>query len=410
MEQVIVGGLAFNDLDTSTTLRYSPIMGAAGLWNNLEASCYNVIPTGGKLESLYVKLAAAPGVGKSYTFTLRLNGEDTSLACTVSDEDTAGSDVVHEVAVVAGDLVTLKCVAADTPTATSAIWSMKFDGTNTKESVLLGSTVNSLNPSATEYQYVATGNGVFAVTETNRREVIPTTGKLKNFYVKLNADPGTAPDAYKFTLRVNGANSDDGEGNPLQVTITANDTTGSDTTHEITVVAGDIVTLMVEPLNVPSASPIPSWGMCFVADTDGESIILNGDADNLNVTTTEYHSLCALDLAWTATEADIIQLGQTCTMKKLYALLSGAPGDGKSYVFNLRAGATAGATSLVVTISGAVDTTGNDTAHEVAISDGDEVALENNPDGTPTVRDAYWGLVCYIEPAAVTFIPTVAII
>jgi len=365
------------------------------LWGNVETARCNVIPAAGKLSSLMVKLTAAPGAGKSYTFFLRVNGANSTLTVTIAGTDTSGSDISHEVTIAAGDLVAISQVGVSTPTAAAAIWTMKFEGDTACESLVLGSTADILNKVDTEYNFVSTGNSAMFGTESGRYNVIPTSGKLKNFYVGLNADPGDSPDAYKFTLRVNGANSDDGEGNPLQVTIVANNTTGNDTTHEIPVSPDDLVDIMIEPLEAPSATPIPYWSFCFVADIDGESLILNGDGDILSVAGTEYHHLGAVDLAWNASEAIRVQLAQECVMRKLYVYLTIAPGVSKSYVFTLRQ--NAGASALTVTIADAA-TTGNDTAHDVSISDGDEVSFENNPDGTPTASAAYWSLVCYIEP------------
>jgi len=398
MEQVILGGTRFYALDTSATPYYNTLMGG-NTWSNLENRRYQVVPCAGTLSNLRLKLSAAPGAGKSYTFVVRKNGADTDITVTISDANTTGADTAHTVSVAAGDTVGLESVGSGTPDAASAIYTTKFTGNSAEESMLLGSTATLLNVSATEYNFVVTGNGGMFADEPVRYEVIPTPGKIKNFYVKLDIDPGTSPDAYRFTLRVNGANSDDGEGNPLQVTITANDTTGSDTTHEIPVSAGDKVDIMVEPLNTPSATPVPAWGMCFKADTDGESLILNGDADDLSVSAAEYHDLCGVDLTWDATEADRQMLIQECTLKKLYIYISTPPGDGKSYALTLRQ--NSGASSLTVTISGASDQAGNDTAHDVSVSNDDEMSLESSPTGTPTATEAFWGLVGYIEPPKV---------
>ncbi|GAJ11751.1 unnamed protein product, partial [marine sediment metagenome] len=248
-----------------------------------------------------------------------------------------------------------------------------------------GTTYGTLSNIATEYAQVMGETWSPSSTENDYRQVCPTSGKIKNLYVALNVDPGTSPDAYRFTLRVNKADS------ALTVTITADDTTGNDTAHEVTVAAGDVLTMKIEPLNGPSATPYACWGMTFVPDTDGESIVIAGTDNSLNTGVTEYIYLAGNWSSWSADELKHT-LGQSCTLKKLYVLLSAAPGDGKSYTFTLRKpgnGQIDG--NLTVTITGAAATTGNDVAHTDAISNDDYLDLECTPANTPTEADAYWG-------------------
>ncbi|GAG98585.1 unnamed protein product, partial [marine sediment metagenome] len=97
--------------------------------------------------------------------------------------------------------------------------------------------------------------------------------------------------------------------------------------------------------------------------------------------------------AWAADETTFYQLGQVCTLKKFYVLLAGSPGAGNKYDFTIR---LAGAGSNVVTTIAGDDTTGNSGALEDTVALDEYVSLEVVPDDTPTIRDAYWGLVCFI--------------
>ncbi len=104
--------------------------------------------------------------------------------------------------------------------------------------------------------------------------------------MSLSADPGTDPDAYTFTLRKNGADTG------LTCTIVADATTGNDTTHTVSVVAGDVLTMAAVPVSTPATTNIiVSFGMTFLADIDGESIILGGLSDDLSNSATEYAPL-----------------------------------------------------------------------------------------------------------------------
>lgn len=391
VEQVIFGG-HYQVLSASGTV-YSSLIGGSP-WTSTELYNRKIVSTSGKITNLRVVLAGSPGAGKSYDFTLMLNGAPSALTLEIADAATSGSDTTNEVAVVAGDSISLRCVPTGTPAMVRAAWTSMFEGDLSKESLILGGPgVSTISNTATEYSQIMGANDDPTLTENDHRQVCPTPGIIKNLYVELSPDPGLAPDAYRFTLRKNGISQS------LTVTITANDTTGNDTTHEVTVAAGDVLTMMVEPLETPSQTPYAYWGMTFVADISGESIILAGSMDDLSASTTEYNFLQAsYDYAWTITEAEHYQLGQECTLKKFYVLLSGSPGAGKSYTFTLRKPGNGQADgNLTVTIADAA-TTGNDTVNEDAIANDNYVGLKCTPTGTPAGADAYWGLVSYIEP------------
>ncbi|KKL80801.1 hypothetical protein LCGC14_2001150, partial [marine sediment metagenome] len=390
MEQVIFGG--FTDLLHDTTTEYSSLAGGAA-WVATGSFSRQVVSTGGVIKNLRVKLVDSPGAGKHYDFTLMLNGNPTALTLEIADAATTGSNTANEIAVTAGDIVYLECNPDSTPTARYATWTSVFVGTTAKESLILGgSRANTLDKTNIRYIQLMGGNIWVRLDENEVRQVCPTAGKIKNLYVLLSADPGTDPDAYRFTLRIDGVNQ------TLTVTITADNTTGNDTANEVVVAAGDVLTIMVEPLNTPSATPYAYWGMTFVADNDGESVVLSGTPLDLHATQTRYNYLQnSYPGGWSATETIRYQLGQVCTLKKLYVLLSGAPGAGNKYTFTAR---IAGASSNVVAEVADTATTGNSGALTDTVANDEYVNLMVVPTSTPTVRDAYWGLVSFIAVIA----------
>lgn len=389
MKQVIFGGY-YNALNAVTT-EYNQLYGGFN-WTYRATRNNAVVATSGKIKNLRVKLSGAPGAGTHYDFTLMLNNAPTALTVEIANTATSGADTTHEVDVVAGDLVQLRCEPTNTPATPYATWTSIFEGTTPRESLIMGGTgAGYLSNTATEYMQPMAGKSP-GLTEDDRRTVCPTSGKIKNLYVELEDSPGTAPDAYKFTLRKNGVSQ------TLTVTITAPDTTGNNIVNEVTVAAGDVLTLMIEPLETPATGPRAWWGMIFVADTDGESIILAGTAGTIVTTNVTYIWLTVCWEYWSYTESKRYQLGQSCTLKKLYVLLSAAPGAGKSYTFTVRKPGNGQADgNLTVTIANAA-TTGNDVAHEDTIADDDYVDLKCTPAGTPDVVAAYWGVVGYIGP------------
>jgi hypothetical protein len=392
-------------LNTAATARYNSISGGTNVaWALSGNICTQVVSTAGKIKSLYVELSADPnnGVGvQSYAFTLMVNGVASALTCTVSEGSTSANDIAHEIDVVAGDYVYIRCVATNTPTAATAQWTTLFTSMTAKESLLLGA--GWAVTGVTRYIPVCQGssNG-FNATENNVRQVFPTGGIIKNLYIIQAATAGAG--TYTYTLRVNGINSNDGAGNPLQVTIAHPNLTGNDIVHSIPIIAGDVVDVMEVGAGTTTSITVYT-GMTFVAITDGESVILGGSSANLDTVNTMYNPLNdrVPSEVWNATETNVQQLAQVCVLKKLYVLLSGSPDTGvgvQSYIFTVESN-TATATSITTTISEAA-TTGNDTINTATLVAGDNICLKSVPSASaPTARAAYWGMVCYIAPPVI---------
>lgn len=392
MKQLIIGGYWASLSDTTTA--YNTVSGGY-TWSNVANTRIQIVSTPGILSNFAIELSEAPGGGGSYTLTILNVTQGTSLGVTIIDPDLTGINT-GTLVVAAGDKIEIQSTY-DAPTNTpKAWWSVLFEGDNAKESLILG--VGLCASAATRYEPIAHGSNTNAALESFTYQIIPTSGTIKNLYVDLSASPGTAPDAYRFTLRVNGANSDDGVGNPLQVTIVADDTAGNDAIHSIPVSAGDYVDLMIEPLETPSSSPIVGWGMTFLADTDGESIILGQSLDKPTLAQTEYNHIITTDYsrAWTTTEGQRYTGGQSgITLKKFYVMLSEPSID--SYVLNVRATSAGGNTGITITIT-AGNTTGNDTINTYSIGNYDDLDISCLAAGTAVM--VYWGLVCYIAAEA----------
>lgn len=388
MEQVIFGGL-YNLLSVNTT-EYNSLVGGHD-WGVTESLREQLVSSGGNLKNLRIKLNDVPGTG-TYIFTLRLNGAPTALTCTVAADGTLASDTTHEVAVTGGDRICLECAPDSPDSARFARWSIMFEGTTAKESLIPGRADNNLDMVTTDYSHIMGDFDRAWGLEVNVKQVCPTAGKIKNLYVRLSEDPGTAPDAYRFTLEVNGAPSD------LVVTITADDTTGSNTVDEVVVAGGDILTLKAEAIETPSVEPYTMWGMTFVADIDGESLILGVSKDDFHSSNKNYYGLETVSVGgWTGTEVEAYQLAQACTFKKLYIALERSTGDTRRIDFRSRVNGADG--NLMATII-SPDTTGNDTANTDVISNDDDVDLLSFPRSIPCDEGkVYWGLVGYIAPA-----------
>jgi hypothetical protein len=383
MEQLLVGGY-YNTLPTSGT-EYNSLVGGYP-WGSTRTGFEQVISTPGTIKDLQVRLEGSPGAGKSYAFTLMIGASAQTLTCTISGTDTTATDVTHTVAVAAGNLVSIRCVASGTPTARVAAWNCVFLGDNPNESIFLGLGYN--DTSATEYTCVSSSSQNYESTESEVWQVVPTSGTVSNLYVSLVSDPGTNPDAFRYTLRKNGVSQ------ALTCTITADDKTGNDTDvgHAVSVVAGDLIDIMIENLNTPSTGSICAIGTTFTASIDKESVILGSSKDTPTLGSTEYNrsTTTATANAWNATESQVYQLAQHgYTLSKLYVKLNDtSTGD---YTVGLR-GSISGNTGITCTVS-AGNTTASDTAHTYTTSDYEYIDYSCLASGT--ARHVHWGLVCF---------------
>lgn len=377
MDSIILGGSSKNLYSLAD--RFHGLCGAVFEWQIVDAYIRQLISTPGKLKNFRVKLNGSPGSGKSYTFTIRKNGEDTSLVVVIADSDTEGSDTTHEVTVSAADELYIKCSPSNTPTTRQAHWGVQFAGDNSKESNIIGGIKDGLSQSVVEYNLVM-GGCTWSSLEDECKQIVPTSGKLKNLYVKLTTAPGTGK-SRTFTLRKNG------EDTALTVTISDSATEGNDTVHEITMAAGDIVSLKSSPSSSPDVT-FAFWGMTFLADTDGESILLGGSKSDPGYNVS-YNVLTGASVSW-GSEGSAVQLAPCeLILKKLYVWRSDTTGTS---IHTIRK--SAADTDIEATITSG-NQTGNDTTHTASVSEGDSLAMKLDQRAF-TYPDHAWGCVCFI--------------
>lgn len=376
---------------STTVVNYNSCCGAGYTWVTTEGWKTQLVPAAGTLKWLRVELTAPPnGEGKSYAFTVMLNGNPTALTCTVTNAETSANDLVNTVAIVAGDLISLKCVPTGTPDVVGVQWSMLFASNIQNESVICSGDNGALEPVGSYYNVLACGYNNWVGDETATYQIVPCAGTLKSFYVNLSESPGAGEgDAYTFKIRVNDGDSG------LVVTITQPATTGSDLVNTKVVAAGDRVDIGSTPVSSPSASPYARWGVVFVPDVLGNSMQLGSETSGPSDTDENYIKPLANPTAvsWGATDVSGQQLAQACTLSNLYVKVQTAPGAGKSLAFKL---CVNGVDSSVVTTIADTDTTGNSGVNTAVLAAGDNVSLHSVPTGTPVTDYCFWGFTSYI--------------
>lgn len=75
-----------------------------------------VVPHGATVKNLYARVGTAPGAGQGVAITVRKNGSDQTLTCTITDTNTSANDTTHSFSVAAGDDISIKAVTTATGT------------------------------------------------------------------------------------------------------------------------------------------------------------------------------------------------------------------------------------------------------------------------------------------------------
>jgi hypothetical protein len=379
-------------------------LGNGGVWDDYESVTKSIITTPGTLKRLIVELDTAPGNGGTYTFAVRKNGVTQTLSVAILDPATSASDLVNTVAVVAGDTVSLICTPSASPAPTTASvprWSTMFEGTNAKESLVLGGTGTAIaairrHPFFNCNVVSTDGAG------TTVRQIIPTGGTIKNLYVELREAPGAVGSSYTLTLYKSGIAT------ALAVTITHPDTTGNNVADTVDVVAGEDVWVEIAPGGVPTIDPVAFYGFTFKATIDGESLIMDGGNQENSIFGDEYQSVTReFFIEWDSIESHRYALMGACTLKKWHVEIDTAPGAGHIWDFYIRKNVAS--TALHVQIADA-NTSGNDAVNSEAFIDGDEIDWLSSP-GTGVLcpdnpTKCYMGVVGYIGPSVIGPFPT----
>lgn len=377
MRSIILGGSLKVSLNTTST-RYSHLQGDA-YWSG-DTYMGQFAGVSGTFSNLRVKLSAAPGAGKSYTFALMKNGAAQALTVTISGTNTTGEDTTHSFTVSPGDRLYMRCVPSGTPAAACAAHTVDFDSDAAAASLCMGDPGNGTGAQASGYHPVQSSNQNAFGSELNNSGIVPTAGKFKNFYIKC-LSLGTTLGSITYTLRVNGVNT------ALAVTVTSA-AVHSNTTDEVAVVAGDRVSIGFTNAGGVVAE-IFGYGMDFEPDAANESIVMQTNKTMSN-TQARYRVPCADQLGtWSTDEASYSQIANSFKLGKFYCMVSGDFTSG-SYTLRIRKN---GADTTVVVVIADPAQTGNDHTHSVSISDGDTISVEAtpSPDPVPGAVGSLWG-------------------
>lgn len=120
-ESILAGNVSQST--SGTGIAYNYFTSTATNWLSTEAGFERLAGiTPFQLKNFRVKLAVAPGSGKSWDWTVRKNGADGNLTVNIADTATDGVDTTHVDGFLDGEDVKIKKNATNTPTSTALSW------------------------------------------------------------------------------------------------------------------------------------------------------------------------------------------------------------------------------------------------------------------------------------------------
>jgi hypothetical protein len=392
-----VYGARMNVASATVTTYTGPTL-AQYAWDSILAS--TTWQVDGTFRNARIEHATAPGVGRSYTYTLVHNGSDTAIVIAISGTATSGSDTTNTVAVSPGDTLHWKCVPSGTPTQSEQRSSIEFWGTNPGESgyaSMLGvsSSQTWRGPIFSAGQWNVGNGGV------SNYEIVAADGVLTTLTYRLSSAPGGAA-SMSFTVYKNNVIQDGSGGSVNTVaTISGGSTTGS-WTGSLPLAPGDEVYVEAVPSGGPATARC-GFGVKFDATVDGESQCCALLFDDLQTTGGPYFApphYATSGFAWDATETNSDAAGPAGTTFELYDMrlrLSSTVSTGP-ITFTLRVSGANTALSVTLATGGQV---GQDLTNVATITAGDEWDYQYALAGTPgTARLVSIGMVMYATSPA----------
>lgn len=349
----------------------------------------------GALRGLTLTVNTAPGSGKSWTFTVQINGVDTAMTVTIADTNTSARTSSGDVAIADGDYITLKGTSSGSPSNFTSLWT-QFD-------------VESEFPGESQYHrnFGASGGGYCGVFNHGLRrnsvdpavDIVPTAGAITKLRVRGQTNGGGQN--HVFTVYVDSGSgfvAQDGTGGTpdTRVSISVAGSYDTSSTFDLPVSVGDLVYVQCVTTNGTVGGCLSTR---FVADLDGESICANNTNANLATGTQYYFARNHSDFAPAASDAvlgngNLIVGAAAFSAGKLHVRLSAAPGAGKSYAFTLRKNSVSQA--LTCTVTGAATQTASDTTNSFNLEDGDLFSMQVVSAGSPASAIGTWSFVQYI--------------
>lgn len=345
-----------------------------------------------------ITLPAAPGLGKSWTWTFRVNGVDSAMSITIADLATSGISTGN-VVVAAGDVLSLKRTSVGSPTQAGQTHHLEFVSQAVGESGYADSygTASAIRATAPPFSQGQWSASLYTIIYN----LVAAPGSVTELDMLLRAAPGGG-NGFTFLFVKNGVEQD-GTGGTVdtRVVLGSADTRGL-ATFDLPVGGGDQLAIIAQVTGSPDVEA--AHGVKFVADVDGESQYCGYTVNDPSTVAVEYNQPNAYDArSWDATEAnnETPAGGLTpFTLRTLYVHLHNSGGGIGGYDISLRLNATSPSGIQSVSIPEdanpfATDADGSDLTGSVEVSYGDVLAMRATPNSPPDPAPqlAAWGMI-----------------
>jgi len=225
------------------------------------------------------------------------------------------------------------------------------------EQVIFGVGPEALNRTGTEYQ-IFTGPTIDPTsTESHAETYIASSGVIDNLRAAVDDDPGGSGN-WVITFRLAGA------GTAQSCTISAGATSCTDLADPVTVTAGQLASIEVNPGG--GTDPVATklhWSFTFTPDIANEHIYGVSTGNNTLIAGTNTMPINGGVAKTSATLARSNRRNGNGTFSDMYARIDSAPGAGNSIIVTM----SQSGQSLTCTISGASDTTCSDTSNSITM-------------------------------------------
>lgn len=209
-ESMYCGRTASGTLGTGDTT-YIPIA-MQGSSHATEYRTSMIMPCAGTITQLYIRLATAPGSGKTRTFRVRVNEATPTGYADVSFANTSGiNNAAQNIDVAAGDRIDIlmTMTQGSTPTASSYSGSIVFQPDTAGEFAIPygcnALAANYLLGANNQYFPVHAGNAEGTVGEVDQGTIFTDDFTVKQACAWISPAPGSSPAKYTLKLRKDAA-------------------------------------------------------------------------------------------------------------------------------------------------------------------------------------------------------------
>jgi hypothetical protein len=312
---------------------------------------------------------------------------------TISGTNLTTSPDTTPVTFAAGDTGSWQMVPSSGPTpgvATGFFATYTSTGSNSGEGFMAGTSVSS---SANVY-FSPTG-GASSATESAVSMEMPTAGTLDLLNLEVSGAVGSGATG-TITLWKNGSATT----LTTNVSGTSQTVATPDTTHSVSWVAGDLISIALTVSGTVTARQY-KWSMRWTPTVDGETPVM---ARTVTLTVTAARYILPLGIAANATSEAATQaiVPYPFVFKNMSATIDALSGAGKQWNFQDRNTGVTGNLSVVL----ANVLTNNDTTHTDSYAAGDSFNYISTPTGTPTAfTKGMFGGVLYVAPTPSGYTP-----